>query len=76
MKVSELIEMLESLDADALVVLSKDSEGNGFSPVTDVDPCHYTPFNTWSGECIDTDDMDDADDHPDAEPCVCLWPTN
>ncbi len=73
MKVSEMIEMLEALDSDALVVLSKDSEGNGFSPVTDVDPSHYIPFNKWSGDVIDTDDVDD---HPDAVACVCLWPTN
>ncbi len=73
MKVSELIEMLEAFDSDALVVQSKDSEGNGFSPVTEVEDGHYTPFNKWSGE---VHHPDDAPDYPDAEACVCLWPTN
>ena len=30
MKVSQLIELLNSLDPDAIVLLSQDSEGNGF----------------------------------------------
>ncbi len=75
MKVSELIEMLEALDADsdAIVILAKDGEGNGFSPICEADAAHYIPFNKYSGECIHTDDVDD---HPDAVSCVCLWPVN
>ena len=72
MKVRELIEMLEKLDDDVMVVMSRDSEGNGFSPIADVDASHYTAFNTHSGECLHPDDVAD---YPDAEPCVCLWPT-
>lgn len=37
MKVSELIVKLQDLKPDLLVVLSRDEEGNGFSPLADID---------------------------------------
>ncbi len=37
MKVRELLKMLEGVDGERLVVLQKDSEGNGYSPLYDVD---------------------------------------
>lgn len=39
MKVSELKELLDQLDDDAFVVLAKDAEGNGYSPL----------LSAWSG---------------------------
>jgi len=37
MKNKDLIEQLQKLDPEMPVVMSRDSEGNGFSPVCDVD---------------------------------------
>lgn len=73
MTVRELIEKLKGLDADAMVIMSRDSEGNGFSPISKyVEASHYTAFNDCSGECHHPDD---APDYPEAKPCICLWPT-
>jgi hypothetical protein len=75
MTVRELIEVLQDLNPGAIVVLSKDAEGNGFSPLqgklTGVDVGHYEPRSTWAG---------DFESAPEAlrasAPAVCLWPEN
>ena len=38
MKVRELTEQLAKRDPDAIVILSRDIEGNGFSPLAQIDP--------------------------------------
>jgi hypothetical protein len=74
MTVQELRDALEGLDGDVLVVMSKDGEGNGYSPLSDVEAdARYAPDSTWSGEVIHRDDWPD---YPAAQPVVCLWPTN
>lgn len=50
MKIKELIEILEHLPGDHEVVMSRDSEGNGFSPLYECDVAKYVPDSTWSGE--------------------------
>ena len=50
MKVSKLIELLQKEDPDRLVILQKDSEGNGYSSLSGVDTGAYVPDSTWSGE--------------------------
>lgn len=75
MTVGELIAELSKLDSALLVVQSKDEEGNGFSPFSDLGFGWYRAETTWHGEYYD-----DADD--EYEPvqgdvqAVCLWPTN
>lgn len=86
MKVYELIELLKVCDPNDLVVLSKDSEGNGFSPLVDVDTSSaYTPETTWYGDValreltseLAEDGYDEEDvAGPDAIPCVILSPVN
>ena len=56
----------QSLELD--VILSKDAEGNGFSPLADLGLFHYEPDSTWSGEI-----------HPckkGSEDCVVFDPIN
>jgi hypothetical protein len=52
MKVKEFIEALEALDQpESEVIMSKDSEGNRYSPFDGFDPnASYLAENTWSGE--------------------------
>lgn len=69
MTVKELIAELSELPPNALVVMSRDAEGNGYSPLSTLDTCHYTAETTWRGE-ID----DDEDPHPDGINAVALWP--
>ena len=55
MKVKELIEALASCDPEAEVILQKDAEGNGYSPLHAVDhEAVYFPDSTWSGHVYST----------------------
>lgn len=73
MTVEELIAQLSKLPPTSLVVLQKDGEGNGYSPCVGVEAATYAAESTWSGE---VPHPDDADNYPDAVPCVVLWPVN
>ena len=50
MTVTELSALLATLPGDALVVLAKDGEGNGYSPLADHEIGAYDPETTWCGE--------------------------
>lgn len=67
MKVKELIEILKPLDPEAEVILSKDAEGNNYSPLSDYSSGKYIPDSTWSGEFESRRGKYNA---------ICLWPTN
>jgi hypothetical protein len=69
--VKQLRERLALCPDDAIVVLSKDAEGNDFSPLPFDDGLaigRYVADSTWSGEFR-------ADDEAEVV-AVCLWPTN
>lgn len=84
MTVADLRAQLAQFPDDVIVVLAKDGEGNGFSPLCEAIPAMYLAESTWSGEHYPTeeqrlaeDDPDDYDPAPDdAVPAVFLWPTN
>ena len=71
MTVGELIEALEKMDHGAIVIMQEDSEGNGFSPLSEVEAGYYDAQTTWSGEVYDTDEPTLED-----QPCVVLSPVN
>lgn len=79
MRVAQLRELLADFPDDGLVVLSKDGEGNEYSPLADGQPAIYVPDTTWSGAAFfateggiyPTDTNDEG-----AESCVVLWPVN
>jgi hypothetical protein len=51
MTVKELIELLENEDHNKLVVMSKDGEGNSYSPLADFGNVNvYRADSTWSGD--------------------------
>jgi hypothetical protein len=78
MTVKELIEMLKDLPQDHQVIMSKDSEGNGFSPMAEsFSRLMYVPDSTWSGEVLSEEDHKEYENEgPFVENCVVLWPTN
>ena len=49
MTVKELIEQLQHEDPDRLVVMSRDGEGNGFSPLHSISPYAYQA-DDWPGK--------------------------
>ncbi len=77
MNVKELIEALSEFDGDTLIVLQKDGEGNGYSPLAGADYALYLPENTWSGEVYSSLDIEELEleDEP-LVPCAVLFPVN
>ena len=87
MKVKELIEALSILDQDAQVILQKDAEGNGFSPLSGCDshaifvPYEKAPWfgevksTIWSAEeaCMEEGEWEEFLKKPR---CVVLFPVN
>jgi hypothetical protein len=72
MTVTELIKVLSDLPGDALVVLSKDAEDNGFSPLSEATRERYESETAWYGEILHPKESD-PDDGVSA---VVLWPVN
>lgn len=78
MTVRELIHHLRTCaNPDAIVILQKDAEGNGYSPLRDFasnDPAivdRYFADSTWSGEVYPADDAPEG-----GVPCITLVPIN
>lgn len=56
MIVKELIELLQTMPEDSIVIMQKDSEGNGYSPLSSVDAeTIYKAETTWYGEVYSTE---------------------
>ena len=56
MTVKELKEEIDKLPDHMQVILQKDSEGNGYSPLSGIDPdAVYIPSSTWQGEVYNMD---------------------
>lgn len=76
--VQQLCDILHDMPADAIVIVSKDAEGNGFSPLPDEywwSEGMYAPDTTWCGEYYDPTDPD-VEVPDNAVVAICLWPTN
>ena len=55
MTVKQLIKKLQELPPDSQVVIQRDSEGNGYSPLCGIDgDVIYRPDNSYSGEVFST----------------------
>lgn len=91
MNVGELRKALEGLPDDLLVIMSKDPEGNGYSPLSSLCGTYtYLADSTWSGEvsCVEHCAEHQLEygykepcDHSDCRfgqgvPCVILDPVN
>ena len=55
MKVKELIEELREMDPEMEIILQKDSEGTGYSPLACFGLGYYIPDSTYSGDVYDED---------------------
>lgn len=76
--------VFDDLPGDTPVVMSKDGEGNGYSPLAELELGMYLADSTWSGEHYpaaeqlrDDPNADEEDGAPeDAVHAVFLWPVN
>jgi hypothetical protein len=80
-----LKKVLEGIPDDTIIVLQKDSEGNGYSPLAGADnEAVYIPDTTWSGEVTPTNGKASDWDMTEEEykelqskpRCLVLWPIN
>jgi hypothetical protein len=84
MTLAELCAQLDALNLpdDTPVILARDAEGNGYSPVAGADELLYDAESTYSGSMYATPEMraaepDEWSEAPDsAVRAVFLWPTN
>lgn len=86
MKVKELIARLLRENQDSEVILQKDGEGNGYSPLYGVDgACVFVEDGweagvlslDWSAEDAGFDSEEEWEEFKSRNPtCVVLWPMN
>jgi len=91
MKIKELLELLKEQDPETEVVMSRDAEGNGYSPLAVLDTCFYQAESTWHGEIrnIYDEEIDEYIEEngvtreeavkivfKDFVLAIALWPTN
>lgn len=78
--VKELIETLSKLPGDHMVVLQKDAEGNGYSPLAGAEVAKYIPEATWYGEVPHPEDLANGEygeaDLAEMIDCVVIHPIN
>ena len=71
MTVAELIADLRNQDQERMVVIARDAEGNGFSPLADLSQEHYVPGTR--GYVVSDDDLNGTIGEI---PALVLWPEN
>jgi len=78
MTVKDLIEKLEKQDPEAVIVLSNDEEGNGFSALASIDEGSYDEDTGEYGPAKLSDEDREAglsdEDIVRGKKAICLWP--
>lgn len=82
--VADLLAFLHTQDPDMQLVMSKDAEGNGYSPLAGVETAMYLAETTWAGDIYPTpeeiaseDYLSEEDGAPDgAVRVLVLGPVN
>ena len=70
MTVKELIEELQEYDPDTVVVLSRDPEGNGYSPSQSLAAGLYSDGEYYANL------KEYGFKHEEPQACVSIWPRN
>lgn len=84
MRVGALRALLEPLADNLLVVLSRDGEGNGYSPLADHSDPNDTLYHadtTWMGEISHPSQAEEEEEDgwgysDEGVPALVLWPVN
>lgn len=78
MTVKQLRDLLNKLPGDVNIILSRDAEGNMFSPLDSVTSGIYIAQTTYCGDFNELHTLGEFDiSHaPGESEAVCLWPVN
>jgi len=84
MTVKELIETLRAYNDDDIVIMARDSEGNGYSPLYEAWAGAYRAEKTWCGDVglraltssLAEEGYDEDDVLSDGKPACILSPMN
>ncbi len=83
--VEGLITILGRFDPERIVIMSKDAEGNGFSPLSEITMAAYIPVSSWGGEIglEEITELEELAGHDESSlfssdgiPCIILEPIN
>ena len=74
MNVKELKKQLDGVEDDRVVILSKDGEGNSFSPLDTLSFANYMSESQWHGDIEDVEDIESGEQP--GQKAIVLWPTN
>lgn len=80
MTVGELRQKLDGVSNETVVIMSRDGEGNSYSPASGYNTDYrFVSDGGWHGHLADPDECDDNCDHSDCEygegvPAFVLWP--
>jgi hypothetical protein len=77
MTVRQLVEILMKDDPDRIVILSRDQEGNGFSPLRSFEACKYNDGEVGLEELtpeLEAAGYSDEDVMHGGKKALCLWP--
>lgn len=78
MTVKQLRELLTSYPEDVMIVLSRDAEGNLFSPLEEVNAGIYTDQTGYYGDfrIVQTLGQFNISHSPQENEAICFWPLN
>ena len=87
MTVKKLIKQLQEIENKVrVVIMSKDAEGNGYSPLSNLQESAYEADSTWSGEILMEGKLtpelikqgySEGDmENDNSQAAIILWPTN
>lgn len=77
MTIDKLIAQLEQYDGSRIVVMSKDSEGNDFSPICDISPCTFDDGEVFIEELTEElieEGYTEDDTRPGAALAIVFYP--
>ena len=73
-KIKDMKLFLEAYDDNDLIVLSRDGEGNGFSPLHTISPQMYKDNDIYEIELSDGYTVDDLCNGEGCKTAIVLWP--
>ena len=80
MKVKQLKNLLNDFDDNMEVIVSRDEEGNGFSPLYVVEQGYYLPDCDYFGDVFCEQDIEDMKKDGEMinnlQDAIILWPKN